>query len=157
MERPEDESVRTVKELHNLLLQSHSTQKSKNVEFLLLVERLVYCLHGGRHTCCKSGKDRTGMSVTLEECCSLRNNHHLNGDTFDKTLSTLRRYEFLCSLLPSLFMYVHEVLMFISSHGTRLENCLKNTGHRCYHFNQLQLMLLPKLLTPPPFTCRDPE
>lgn len=87
-----EEHVRTIKELHNLLLQSHSTQKSKNVEFLLIVERLVCCLHGGRLTSCKSGKDRTAMSVTLEECCSLRNNHHLTTEAFDQTLSTLRRY-----------------------------------------------------------------
>ena len=44
-----------------------------------------------------------------------------------------------------------------NSHGTRLENCFKSTGHRCYHFNKLQLTLLPKLLTPPPYTCQKTD
>ncbi|XP_064387064.1 inositol polyphosphate-4-phosphatase type I A-like isoform X2 [Halichondria panicea] len=122
-----------VEDLLSHLKKTYSTHKSKNIELLVALHQLVHWVRGGRMTSCKSGKDRTSMSVTLEECCMLRNNHHLPGSEFVKTLSTLR------------------------SHGTRLENCLKNTGHRCYHFNQLQLVLLPKLLTPPPFTCRDPE
>ena len=80
-----------VRDLHNLLLQSHSSQKSKNIEFLLTVEQIVYCMQGGRLTSCKSGKDRTGMAVTLEECCFLRNFHHLDGSSFNRTLSTIRR------------------------------------------------------------------
>jgi len=55
------------------------------------------------------------------------------------------------------FILLSSPLLPHHSHGTRLENCLKNTGHRCYHFNHLQLLLLPKLLAPPPHTCRDPE
>lgn len=115
------------------LKQSYATHKSKNIEFLLKVGELCRLMQGGRLVCCKSGKDRTSMSVTLEECCLLRNKHNLLDSAFMTTLQTLR------------------------SHGTRLENCLKNTGHKCYHFNQLQLMLLPRLLTPPLYTCRDPE
>lgn len=108
-------------------------------------------MNGGRLTSCKSGKDRTGMAITLEECCFLRNYHHLDSSAFNNTLSTIRRYgKIMDEALDNLFCSC-------CSHGTRLENCLKNTGHRCYHFNQLQLMLLPKLLTPPPYTCRNPE
>ena len=43
-------------------------------------------------TTCHSGKDKTGMSVTLEECCLLRSNHMLQDDMFVKSLSTLRRF-----------------------------------------------------------------
>ena len=85
-----------VRDLHNLLQQSHSSQKSKNVEFLLTVEQIVHSMQGGRLTSCKSGKDRTGMAVTLEECCFLRNYHHLDSCAFNKTLSTIRRYSFFC-------------------------------------------------------------
>lgn len=86
-------AVRT-KDLLNLLKQSYSSHKSKNVEFLITVEQLVHWLKGGRLTSCKSGKDRTSMSVTLEECSLLRTMHHLDNSAFNKTLSTLRRYVF---------------------------------------------------------------
>ncbi len=84
-----------VRDLHNLLQQSHSSQKSKNVEFLLTVEQIVHTMQGGRLTSCKSGKDRTGMAITLEECCFLRNYHHLDSNAFNKTLSTIRRYSYV--------------------------------------------------------------
>ena len=95
-------SVRT-KDLLNLLKQSYSSHKSKNVEFLITVEQLVHWLKGGRLTSCKSGKDRTSMSVTLEECSLLRTMHHLDNSAFNKTLSTLRRYVF-----SSLFPHAHK-------------------------------------------------
>lgn len=82
-----------IRGLYNLLQQSHSSQKSKNVEFLLTVEQIVYLMRGGRVTSCKSGKDRTGMAVTLEETCFLRNYHHLESSEFNNTLSTIRRYD----------------------------------------------------------------
>ena len=82
--------VRT-KDLFNLLKQSYASQKSKNIEFLITVEQLVHWLRGGRLTSCKSGKDRTSMSVTLEECSLLRTMHHLDNKAFNTTLSTLRR------------------------------------------------------------------
>lgn len=49
-------------------------------------------MQGGRLTSCKSGKDRTGMAITLEECCFLRNYHHLDSSAFNNALSTMRRY-----------------------------------------------------------------
>ncbi len=80
-----------VEDLLNHLQKTYSTHKSKNIEFLIALHQLVHWVRGGRMTSCKSGKDRTSMSVTLEECCMLRNNHHLVGSEFVKTLSTLRR------------------------------------------------------------------
>ena len=81
-----------VEDLLNHLKTTYSSQKSKNIEFLVALQQLIHWIRGGRLTSCKSGKDRTSMSVTLEECCVLRNNHHLPGSEFSKTLSTLRRY-----------------------------------------------------------------
>ncbi len=78
-------------DLLDLLKQQYTSHKSKNIEFLLTVEQLCRRMRGGRLTSCKSGKDRTSMSVTLEECGLLRANHHLHRDTFMRTLSTLRR------------------------------------------------------------------
>jgi len=80
-----------VKGLLDLLKKSYTSHKSKNVEFLMTLEQLCRRLNGGRLTSCKSGKDRTSMSVTLEECSLLRTNHHLVSEAFSKTLDTLRR------------------------------------------------------------------
>ena len=73
------------------LQQSYASNKSKNVEFLMSLERLCRRLNGGRLTSCKSGKDRTSMSVTLEECSLLKQNHNLDDTAFSRTLTTLRR------------------------------------------------------------------
>ena len=39
----------------------------KNIRVLQLVQEVVREVNGIRVTCCKSAKDRTGMSITLEE------------------------------------------------------------------------------------------
>lgn len=126
--------------------------KPKNVELLLFLKQLCLRVRGGRLTCCKSGKDRSSMAVTLEECSILRSHHHLLSNSFRTTLSTLRTW--------GAILFLDMVCLFLATwlfcrHGTRLENCLKNTGHRCYHFNSLQLATLPGFLKPPRHTCRE--
>ena len=79
-----------VRDLYTTVQKQHASHKSKNIEFFLCVEQLCQRLRGGRLTCCKSGKDRTGMAVTLEECSVLRTNHHLMSKTYTTTLATLR-------------------------------------------------------------------
>lgn len=41
--------------------------RSKNIDLLNRVREFVRSIGGGRATCCKSGKDRTSMSATLEQ------------------------------------------------------------------------------------------
>ncbi|CAI8005393.1 Inositol polyphosphate-4-phosphatase type I A [Geodia barretti] len=79
-----------VRDLFTKVQNQHTSHKPKNVEFFLYLEQLCQRLCGGRLTCCKSGKDRTGMSVTLEECSVLRTNHHLASSSYHTTLATLR-------------------------------------------------------------------
>ena len=82
--------LQKVKDLSASVQKQLSLHRAKNVEFLLYLDQLCRRLKGGRLTCCKSGKDRTSMAVTLEECTYLRCKHHLTNSAFNTTLSTLR-------------------------------------------------------------------
>ncbi|KAG3034507.1 hypothetical protein PC121_g1215 [Phytophthora cactorum] len=93
--------------------------KSKHPKIIQESSHLCRLLGAGRVTSCKSAKDRTSMSVTLEQVRLLSENHGLPEEFAVRTVSTMR------------------------SNGVRLENALKNTGKRQYAFNALQRSLLP--------------
>nr|CCA23449.1 inositol3 putative [Albugo laibachii Nc14] len=97
-----------------------SLVKSKRPEILQRSADLCREMSGGRVTVCKSAKDRTAMSVTLEQVRILHRHHGLPAYRMAATVSVMR------------------------SHGVRVENAFKNTGKRQFAFNKLQRSLLPE-------------
>lgn len=103
-----------------------TTGKHKDV--LIASGDVVRLLQGVRLTCCKSGKDRTAMSATLEQARLLEKRHRLPPRDTLAAAQTLRR------------------------HGVRLEVCRKNVGKPAFAFNSFQVALLPRQYRPPAST-----
>ncbi|VDN99583.1 unnamed protein product [Rodentolepis nana] len=99
--------------------------KSKPVEVLRLATEVSSSLNALRFTSCKSAKDRTAMSVSLEQVRWLKDVEGMHKDSFSPALKCLR------------------------STGLRLSNVEKNVNIRKYNFTRLQLLSFPKAYRPP--------
>mmetsp|Transcript_4709 Transcript_4709/g.7095 ORF Transcript_4709/g.7095 Transcript_4709/m.7095 type:complete len:1360 (-) Transcript_4709:622-4701(-) len=95
----------------------------KNVHVLLTTADLCRSIVGSHCICCKSGKDRTSMAVTLEQTRAL-----------SRELGILDE-KHVCKLLRR--------------HGIRRVNVLANTHQDKYAFNALQVSSLPRVYRPP--------
>lgn len=115
--------------LEQLRTQVHS-RKYKNVDILSLSQELCRLIDCGRVTSCKSAKDRTAMSVTLEEAHILLQEMQMESSSFHQALDVMR------------------------SQGTRLRNAEKNVGTPLYAFNAFQVFTLPLLYRPPDGTYK---
>ena len=108
--------------------------RAKNTLLLREGEAVAELLGGARVTFCKSGKDRTGMAVTLEMTRLLEGEGVNGGEA-----GAAERSHF-CDLLRC---------------GTRLGIAAKNIGRPKYSFNRLQVKYLPRLYRPPPETVEN--
>ncbi|CAE7328678.1 INPP4A, partial [Symbiodinium sp. KB8] len=109
-------------------VQREVRRPGKHVGVLTVAADITRMLHGARITCCKSGKDRTAMSVTYEQARILHQRHGLPRNL----------------LLPSANL--------MRQHGVRLPIAHKNVGSPLYAFNSLQVRMLPSEYKPPPET-----
>lgn len=108
-------------------------KKGKNVDMLEVLERVCLQLNGARVTFCKSGKDRTGMSVTLFQSRHLGTQYSL-GTSERRVLRDAN---------------------VMRAHGVRLSIAEKNIGRRVYSFNMLQVQFLPVMYRPPAHVCES--
>ena len=99
----------------------------KNIEMLERIEDVAAALNALRVTFCKSGKDRTGMSATLEQ------SRYLSKKFFD-------------SADPKMILDNANIMR---EYGTRLDVVEKNIHKRVYAINSLQVAFLPECYRPP--------
>ena len=123
---------RTQKNIHPWLsrLAEHvkfTGKAEKDVVMLMEVQRACHAMCGCKVTFCKSGKDRTGMVITLEQSRILGERYGCGNfaERIIKDSDLMRTY------------------------GPRLQICLKNIGKPVYSINKLQAPFLPILLRPP--------
>lgn len=142
------------------------SQDTKTVDIFHLSNQLIFHLLGVKSVFCKSGKDRTAMAISFEQCSLLRFWYQGNSLTtgsffaekdeaevqdqdllsFEDTLTTSRKISIEC--LKRLCQTFREV-------GVRIQVANKNVGRPLYSFNRVQVEFLPVEFRPPHKTIQD--
>ncbi|GMF11515.1 unnamed protein product [Phytophthora lilii] len=122
------ELQKEIEALHGRVNVRTENVQKKSVNILIASSDICRRLGAGRTTCCKSGKDRTAMSVTLETSRLLVDHFHVKQGVH------------LCNAMRE--------------RGVRRINVLANTGKTKFAFNSFQLKYIPDCYKPP-LACAD--
>lgn len=112
-----------LEQFNHAVLESVNSPYEKHMDLLVKGSELIRSMTGILCILCKSGKDRTSMSVTLDQARFLT-----------ERLGVINGFE-----ATRLFRY----------HGVRRLNVHANTGQSMYAFNAIQRRALPFCLRPP--------
>ncbi|XP_043247281.1 inositol polyphosphate-4-phosphatase type I A-like isoform X2 [Amphibalanus amphitrite] len=123
-----DESCPDVGDLIIQLGQTIRSGRPKEVKILQLASQICRAVSGIRFCSCKSAKDRTSMSVTLEQVNILSRELQLASAERPRALALMR------------------------TDGARRRNAEKNVGSPRFSFNTLQLLTMPSEYRAPPGT-----
>ncbi|KAL3116125.1 hypothetical protein niasHT_007425 [Heterodera trifolii] len=125
----EHRSIENAGLIEQLLMELQQTVSScpskKNWAIFTQVMALNSASGGVPIICCKSGKDRTSMGVTLDEGRILKESCGVSNQQMSEMIECLRK------------------------NGVRRENCRKNIGKPFYSFSPFQLGFLPPPFRPP--------
>jgi hypothetical protein len=125
-------------------------RRAKNTDVLIIAADLCRELGGIRMTSCKSAKDRSGMSMTLEQVRFLQQRHDVPAAEQQLDLDILRRYGVRRDNTCVAHHATRILLILTPAAGTAPHaRSAKNTGARAYAFNALQRYMLPTAYQPP--------
>ena len=125
------------------MLEEGAKGEGKGAQLLQKVAEVVRTLGGARVTHCKSGKDRTSMSATLEQMAVL-----------SETLARMHLQHRGEAAAASVDGVAHEAaqaswLASVRQFGVRRDNVRLNIGRDTYAFNAVQQKFLPEEYRPP--------
>ncbi|CAM9725069.1 unnamed protein product [Chrysoparadoxa australica] len=127
--------------------------RGKNTAVLVESEEVVRSLGGGRVTFCKSGKDRTAMSVTLEEAALLCSS--CDAVSAACTTHNHKQTKSYRMAYPHPLRSTAQIANLLRVYGARIDVAEKNVGRPCYSFNAIQRQFIPPLYRAPLQSIQD--